>query len=402
MNTISSREDENKVSLILPICDPRINLMRCLDTLRSQTYRNLEILCIETTGSAEIMRLLNSYETKDKRFRILSDPNSGLPAARNTAIAAVTGEWVIGIDAGDCLGPRAVEKALEIANEETDIVCFGIRRFSEWKQVDKGWKLIRKRGVEKVNYNTFYDVPAIFQGKMWRTALLRQYLITFQESLFYSDAAFVFAALSVARKVAYIPEVLYAWLERKTRRFADFSAMNEKHLGHVCDMLVYYFSFIIDINNNKASTEAAGETSPIPLYVISSILKKITKFTNHPLEREVWLRIRKFVETAGLTEYLPSLSDVALYYHQPPCVWPEIKKQMKISSEEYLQDVAFQNDIKLLLNERRIYWNYRRICLLSKLTFGKRRAKYKEKKLKYRELVRRCRHIRKAYLSKNK
>ena len=389
MNANFSQLDVSKVSVIVPICKRYLNLMRCLDTIRSQTYKNIEIICIETLGDKEISSLLSSYEAKDKRIQILTLPNAKVEAARNAAIRAASGGWIIGVDAGDCLGPRCIERALGMTTEEVDIVCFGIRRFSEWRQVDKGWKLGRKQGVEPVGRYSFNAVSPTFQGKMWRTSLIHNHGVQFAEGLLFSDESFVYPALTLARKIAFIPEVLYARLEYKSRVYSEFCSMNEDQFVDGRALLKHCMSFMM----SRIPSGDSAHCSTVSMALLSFLIKPLLNFPNHQMHSDVRAEICLFIEESGLTSQLPSFAEVALYYHQPLSAWAELKRQIQETSDKPQPDTGLLHDIHLLLNEKRIYRTYRRVKFLSKVTFGKRRAKYKEKTYHFKALVRRCRDL---------
>ncbi len=120
------KKDTNPlVSVVLPVYNGEQYLERTLDALERQTMPDFEVLMVDdgsTDASASIMR---RREEKDGRFRMLTRPNGGLSAARNTGIEASRGEWLYFIDADDTLHPDALKCLVEEAVRKEVPVMIG-------------------------------------------------------------------------------------------------------------------------------------------------------------------------------------------------------------------------------------------------------------------------------------
>lgn len=117
------------VSIIIGVYNGERFLSELLDSVRVQTCPDWVCLCVDdgsTDGSAAI---LADYAAKDVRFRVLSQPNAGVGAARNAALARVETPFVMFADQDDRLAPQAVERALAaIKASGADIVHFRSNR----------------------------------------------------------------------------------------------------------------------------------------------------------------------------------------------------------------------------------------------------------------------------------
>lgn len=90
-----------KISVIIPVFNTKEYLPRCLTSVLMNTYRNLEIICIDdgsTDGSAEI---LDEFARSDARVRIIHKNNEGVSAARNMGLKLATGDFIAFIDSDD-------------------------------------------------------------------------------------------------------------------------------------------------------------------------------------------------------------------------------------------------------------------------------------------------------------
>ena len=115
-----------KVSIIIPIYNAENHLHKCIGSVVSQTYGDLEIILINdgsTDGSESICR---SYEEKDTRIKLISQKNAGVSAARNAGLDACTGELITFVDSDDHVSEDYVEYLTDLMGRyDSDIVCSG-------------------------------------------------------------------------------------------------------------------------------------------------------------------------------------------------------------------------------------------------------------------------------------
>lgn len=126
------------ISIIIPAYDNAATIGSSLQSVAAQRFTDWEAIIVDdgsTDKTAEIARL---KVNTDNRFRLISQDNSGAAGARNTGIAAATGEWVIFLDADDRLEPDHLERLHEAARAMPDagILHGGWRRF---RQGDLWW-----------------------------------------------------------------------------------------------------------------------------------------------------------------------------------------------------------------------------------------------------------------------
>ena len=97
------------ISMLVPVYNVAQFLPRCLDSILSQTYQNLEIILIDdgsTDGSAAIC---DEYAARDSRIRVIHKENEGIGYARNTGLDAATGELLMFVDSDDYLSSDALQ-----------------------------------------------------------------------------------------------------------------------------------------------------------------------------------------------------------------------------------------------------------------------------------------------------
>ncbi|WP_295746729.1 glycosyltransferase [uncultured Limosilactobacillus sp.] len=101
----------DKISVIVPIYNVASYLKQCLDSIVSQTYRNLEIVLVNDGSTDNSLQICQQYQEQDKRIRVISQKNAGVSAARNTGIEVSTGQYLTFVDPDDCY---STDNALDI------------------------------------------------------------------------------------------------------------------------------------------------------------------------------------------------------------------------------------------------------------------------------------------------
>ena len=113
------------VSVVIPVYNVESYLRQCMDSVVNQTYRNLEIVCVNDGSPDRSIDILREYEQKDKRIKIIEIENQGLSGARNVGTAHCTGDYLIYLDSDDWIDFDTVEVALKAVTEyDVDIVLW--------------------------------------------------------------------------------------------------------------------------------------------------------------------------------------------------------------------------------------------------------------------------------------
>lgn len=92
-----------KLSVVIPVFNAQRHLRRCLDSVLSQTLRDLEVICIDDGSTDSSPALLEEYRAADNRVCVVRQENSGQGAARNHGMDAASGDILCFVDADDAL-----------------------------------------------------------------------------------------------------------------------------------------------------------------------------------------------------------------------------------------------------------------------------------------------------------
>lgn len=121
------------VTIVIPVFNVEEYIVQCIQSVIAQSYKNIEILCIDDQGTDRSMDAVSTLALLDKRIRVLKHvTNLGLGSARNTGIREARGEFIYFLDADDWIMPKTIENLVAKAiSEATDIVIGSAFAFSD-------------------------------------------------------------------------------------------------------------------------------------------------------------------------------------------------------------------------------------------------------------------------------
>ena len=209
------------VSIIVPVYNAEIYLGPCLESLRSQTWPDLEIILVNDGSTDGSGQLCAAAARVDGRIRFLDRPNGGVSAARNAALAAAKGDYLQFSDSDDLLTPDATETLVRAAQVTgADLVISHFFRVDGEKQAQrghiKGERLLTRQefAQEMVKAPANYYYGALW-NKLYRRSIVEKQGLRFEEGVSWSeDFLFNLEYLRHVRLVAAVPKPLYYYHKR--------------------------------------------------------------------------------------------------------------------------------------------------------------------------------------------
>lgn len=113
------------ISVIVPIYKVEQYIRRCINSIISQTYRNLEIILVDDGSPDNCGKICDEYAEKDNRIIVIHKQNGGLGRARNTGIEIFKGQYVMFVDADDYLSLDCVEVLYTRITEDNCEIAVG-------------------------------------------------------------------------------------------------------------------------------------------------------------------------------------------------------------------------------------------------------------------------------------
>lgn len=198
-----TEESPVKVSVIIPIYNMDRYLQECLDSLRKQTLKDIEIICVNDGSTDYSPSILYENAWKDKRIKVINQVNQGVSAARNHGLIEAVGEYVFFIDPDDWLAGDQVLENLYYAAVNHDTLAAGgqfvefntcnnqyitewhgnqsryffkeekIEQYSDF-QFDFGWIRFIYNREFLINNNLFFPDRIYFEDPVWFVKVLSQ------------------------------------------------------------------------------------------------------------------------------------------------------------------------------------------------------------------------------------
>lgn len=116
-------DDYTKISVCIPFYNLETYASRCLDSILNNTYKHLEVICVNDGSTDKTLDILRRYEKNDQRVVVVDKPNGGVVSARNAAIAVATGDFIAFIDGDDWVHHQYFEALLYVQGKtNSDVV----------------------------------------------------------------------------------------------------------------------------------------------------------------------------------------------------------------------------------------------------------------------------------------
>lgn len=102
----------DKISIITPVYNTQKYLKRCIESVLSQTYSNIELLLIDDGSTDESGKICDEYANKDSRVKVFHITNGGPSRARNIGLENATGNYILFVDSDDWVDNQFVSHYL--------------------------------------------------------------------------------------------------------------------------------------------------------------------------------------------------------------------------------------------------------------------------------------------------
>lgn len=166
-----------RVSVIVPCYNQARYVAECLDSVLDQTFKDYEIIIVNDGSTDNSEAVIRSYVKKYKNIKLINQPNQGVVAARNNAIAKAGGKYIYPLDADDTIAPQCLEHlhnvicATEYRVVASEAWTFGKRsgfyrqpRFNKYEMYGKHAKCVISAMFYKEDFIKFGGYRSDFNG----------------------------------------------------------------------------------------------------------------------------------------------------------------------------------------------------------------------------------------------
>lgn len=230
-------ETSNSISIIIPVYNSGQYLNRCLDSVLSQTYTSLEVICIDDGSIDDSLSILDNYKKSDTRIKVYRNPsNMGVSYTRNRGIDLATGNWIAFVDSDDWIELGMYQKMIQKANEHgvdvvmSDLVIAegNLRKdysLTSLKQTYFTKKEILQDLLPRFSWPGYSNLGLFsFTTKIFYTSLIKENRIYFDTKTSYEeDKIFIINVFLHSAGICYIPENFYKYEVHSTGLYSNFN-----------------------------------------------------------------------------------------------------------------------------------------------------------------------------------
>lgn len=204
------------VSIIIPVYNVEKYLPVCLDSVKKQSYENLEIILINDGSTDKSGEICDSYAKKDSRIKVLHTTNNGVSSARNTGIECANGEAICFIDSDDTVEEDYIANLVNAWVEgKSDLVICNIKDIYPSKIVSKRKVRNKLTGVFRKDYWKLIDLLRVPVVKLYKSDIIKKYSLEFPTTIHTAeDQIWNFNYYSHVNSYSYVDNSLYNYFHR--------------------------------------------------------------------------------------------------------------------------------------------------------------------------------------------
>lgn len=281
------------ITVIVPCYNAGAFLKRCVDSILSQTYTNIEILLINDGSTDNTPELCDACALQDKRITVIHQQNIGLPATRKVGIAKAKGNYCFFVDSDDTMQPNTLEYLMDVALQypQSEAIATGYYKINparETKHYVKKDILTVLTGVGLIQQK---EVFTQIWGKLFRTSSLKSHIQGFVNNVSYGEDLlfFLINAYSI-KQIVITPTVLYNYMVTQGSMVNSTNKWDIERISY--DALVEQIKLLLPLNKE--------------------LLTKHFNFMYFRIRDSLRLEKLSFTERTKRLQSLPSIKDTDL------------------------------------------------------------------------------------------
>ena len=202
------------ISVIAPVYNVEEYLEECLESIRQQTYTDIEVILVNDGSTDGSRELCERFCQKDSRFKLINQENKGQSVARNRGVKESTGEYLMFVDSDDIINKNVLEVLLPYMKTDVDIVECRMTRNKEEFFLNKTSTIAFEGNAKKAILNCIEirEVKFCPVTKLYRREIVEK--IPFLEGYIYEDVFTGINYLKHIRKIIVIDYIGYYYRVR--------------------------------------------------------------------------------------------------------------------------------------------------------------------------------------------
>lgn len=222
------------ISIVIPVYNVQRYIGITIDSILAQHYTNFELILVDDGSQDESAAICDEYAARDERIKVIHKVNEGVSIARNTGIAAASGEYLAFVDGDDELYPESLALLMERALETgADVVSGNVRR-TKGTRSWQSWHHKRSHLTDR-NRASLTEVPELLYdtvvwNKLYKLSFWKDNNFSFPEGVIFEDMFLAFQAYDKANHIDIVSEPIYQWRVREEESSATQQKGNVKNV----------------------------------------------------------------------------------------------------------------------------------------------------------------------------
>lgn len=200
----------SEISIIVPVYNVAKYLARCLDSLQNQTFKDIEIICVDDGSTDNSGQILDKYAQNDSRIKVIHQTNGGLSCARNSGIKIANGRYISFVDSDDWVDKDFIEKLYDaIIRNDADIAAASIirkREHNEKFRVHYTAENCFETLAEKIAACSLPKCCYVW-NKLYKKEIIADW--QFKAGVYFEDVLWMPEVLKKSKKLVSVPSVNY-------------------------------------------------------------------------------------------------------------------------------------------------------------------------------------------------
>ncbi len=223
---LSGTERHPEISVLVPVYNVELYLEQCLDSLTSQTFKNIEIICVDDGSTDMSGDILDQYAVSDSRIKVIHKENTGYGNSMNVAMEHATGNYIAILESDDFAEPDMLQRLYETAKiHKVDVVKGTYYNYRNGKDIrsDRVDDYPKGMVLNCILYPAILRLPDTIWSCLYSHSFLLEHKICFHETpgASYQDISFALQVWFWAERVLFIEDPLLHY-----RRDNPTSSMN--------------------------------------------------------------------------------------------------------------------------------------------------------------------------------
>ena len=290
------------ISVIVPAYNVEKFIGKCLESILAQTHQNLELIVVDDGSTDFTPEVLKEFARADKRVKVVTQQNKGLPGARNSGLDIAKGEYLLFVDGDDYIEPDTLKDTLEHLLKNDADVCFFNHQNVSWKNRKK----IETPSSDILNFTGYVtDAPREFFDHMhvaWNKLMKNNDLVPhFNESLRKAeDTSFCWEYYLKNPKITFLNKVYYNYVQRSDSLIRQVDLDSSYHIASA-----NYISELESFKNSPLTTQS---------YILNRSAQAIINEIGRFYKNKKWPKsYRKDVYNFLTRHYNPIISTLGSY-----------------------------------------------------------------------------------------